>query len=156
MISKEALTKITESKLEGQETLFLVELTVSPSNDIEIVIDSDTYVSIEQCITLSKAIEADLDREVEDFSLSVYSSGIGQPLLKERQFRKCVGKPVEVVLKKGIKITGLLAEFTGQAIVLEYQTKEAVEGKKRKELVTHQQRIEMEEIKSVVQELEIK
>lgn len=156
MINKDSLIKITEDKLTSSEALFLVDLTVSPANDIEIVIDSDTYVSIDQCIVLSKSIEAELDREVEDFSLSVYSSGIGQPLLKERQFHKCVGKPVEVVLKKGTKLTGILVEFTGQSITLEYQSKEAVEGKKRKELVTHNQTIEMADIKSVVQELEIK
>lgn len=156
MISKEILTQITEAKLEGQQDLFLVDLSVNQANDIEIVIDSDTYVSIDQCITLSKAIEGELDREAEDFSLSVYSSGIGQPLIKERQFHKCVGKPVEVVLKKGVKLTGVLSEFTGDAIVLEYQRKEAIEGKKRKEMVTYNDRIEMADIKSVVQELEIK
>lgn len=156
MISKELLMNIVESKLAQEQGLFLVDLSVSAGNDIEIVIDSDTYVSIEECIRLSKAVEGEFDREVEDFSLSVYSSGIGEPLVKERQFVKCLGKPVEVVLRRGVKLTGLLGEYLGDALVLEYQVMEAVQGKKRKEPVTHRDRIEMTDVKSVVQELEIK
>lgn len=145
---------VAEENLTGD--LFLVSVKSTPSNEIEVVIDSDTRVSIEQCIVLSKAIEGTFDREVEDYELTVISSGIGQPLELLRQYQKVMGRPVEVLLKSGIKVRGELVAATDESISVKYATKMAVEGKKRKELVEITESYLMSDIKSTKEELDIK
>ena len=105
---------------------------------------------------LSRAIEASLDREQEDFELTVTSAGIGQPLRMLRQYRKLIGREVEVVLKEGGKLVATLTDATGEAITVEYQEKAAVEGKKRKELVTRRRELPLAEVKSTCEHLSFK
>lgn len=79
MIDTKQIIEIAERHAEGSE-LFVVGCTVSPANEVELTIDSDASVDIEQCIALSRAIEAELDRDAEDFELTVMSAGIGSEL----------------------------------------------------------------------------
>ncbi len=99
-------------------------------NDIELTIDSDTSVAIDACAELSRAVEAQFDRDEEDFSLTVMSAGIGSELNSLRQYRKLVGKSAEVLLTNGVKILAKLDEADG-GITLSYEEKQAVEGKKQ-------------------------
>ncbi len=101
MIDCGKINDIVSRFIEGTD-LFLVAIDCHPSNVIEVVIDSDTAVPIEKCAELSRAIESGLDREEEDFELTVMSAGIGEPLVLPRQFRKHMGKTVEGVLKNGL------------------------------------------------------
>ena len=96
------------------------------------------------------------DREQEDFELTVTSAGIGQPLRMLRQYRKLIGREVEVVLKEGGKLVATLIDATGEAITVEYQEKAAVEGKKRKELVTRRRELPLAEVKSTCEHLSFK
>lgn len=155
MIEKEQITAIAERHLEGSDR-FVVGCKISPANEIELTIDSDSSVDIEQCITLSRAIEAELDREAEDFELTVMSAGIGEPLVVLRQYRKLVGRSVEVILKNGIKVLAKLDEVTDEAITLSYEEKQAIEGKKRKQLVKVTRTYPFEEIKSTAEYLDFK
>lgn len=155
MINKQTIEEIALRHLEDSG-LFLVEINCSPSNEIEVVVDADNYLTIEDCIKLSKAIEGELDREAEDFELSVYSAGIGQPLKIHRQYLKTVSRPVELILRSGLKITGMLTAVTDDGLTIEYQVKEAVEGKKRKELVTKSDSYTFDQIKTTKEELTIK
>lgn len=115
--------------------MFVVECTSTPGNEIELTIDSDTSVGIDACVALSRAVEADLDRDAEDFSLTVASAGIGSELRTLRQYRKLVGRPVEVLLTNGVKILAHLDEATDEGVTLSYEEKQAVEGRKRKQPV---------------------
>ena len=63
------------------------------------------------------------------------SAGIGSELRSLRQYRKLVGSSVEVLLTSGIKLLARLDEVTDEGITLSYEEKQAVEGKKRKQLV---------------------
>ena len=92
MTDTKKIIEAAERHLEGTD-LFVVECTSTPGNDIELTIDSDTSVGIDACAELSRAIEAELDREEEDFSLTVMSAGIGSELRSLRQYRKLVGRP---------------------------------------------------------------
>ncbi len=134
MIDTKKIVALAEQKMEGTD-LFVVECSVSPANEIELTIDSDKSVAIDTCVELSRAIEAELDREEEDFSLMVASAGIGSELKSLRQYRKLVGRSVEVLLLNGIKILARLDEVTDEGITLFYEEKQAVEGHKRKQLV---------------------
>jgi len=133
MIDCKKITEIAEEALEGTDR-FVVECTCSPSNEVELLIDSDTSVSIDACAELSRTIEAAFDRDEEDFSLTVASAGIGNELKVLRQYVKLIGKPVEVLLRSGAKLLAVLDAADENAVTLSYDEKVAIEGKKRKEL----------------------
>jgi len=134
MIDIKKITQIAEQKLEGSN-LFVVGCTCSATNEIELTVDSDTSVDIDACVALSRAIEAEFDRDEEDFSLTVASAGIGSELKTLRQYRKLIGRPIEVLLISGIKVLATLDEVSEDMITLSYDEKQVVEGKKRKQLV---------------------
>lgn len=118
MIDKAYVVDKVEGFLDGG-SLFLVTVMVSADNRIEVFIDGDEGVKIQDCIDLSRKLEACLDREQEDFELSVLSWGLGEPLKMKRQFEKNIGNSVEVVCVDGRKIEGRLSEVSEDGFVLE-------------------------------------
>ena len=155
MIDVTRVREIAETQMEGTD-LFVVEVRVSPANEIVVTVDSDTQVGIDRCVELSRSIEGALDREQEDFELTVMSAGIGQPLKMLRQYRKLIGRPVEVILKDGGKIVGNLTDASETSIDVEYEERVAVEGKKRKQLVTTRRELSLDEVKSTCEYLDFK
>ena len=155
MIDTKKIVAAAERKMEGTD-MFVVECTCSAANDIELTVDSDTSVDIDVCVALSRAVEAEFDREAEDFSLTVMSAGIGSELRCLRQYRKLVGHPVEVLLTDGVKILATLDAADEQGIVLSYDRKESVEGKKRKQLVHVTESYPFERIKFTKEWLDFK
>lgn len=134
MIDSKIVIEIAERHIEGSD-LFVVSCSVSPAGDIELLIDSDTSVSIDACAELNRALEAELDRDSEDFSLTVASAGIGSELRSIRQYRKLVGSSIEVLLTSSEKILACLDAVDEAGITLSYDEKQTVEGKKRKQTV---------------------
>ena len=129
---------------------YLVEVTVSKENDVEVVIESEEgIVVLEDCVAISRYFETVFDREKEDYSLTVTSAGLDQPFKVLKQFEKAVGSKVEVSLKGGRKMVALLSAVDKDSITLTYSVKEAVEGKKKKELVEHTDRFEMDQVNAV-------
>ena len=155
MIDVTRVREIAETQMEGTD-LFVVEVRVSPANEIVVTVDSDTQVGIDRCVELSRSIEGALDREQEDFELTVMSAGIGQPLKMLRQYRKLIGRPVEVILKDGGKIVGNLTDASESSIAVEYEERVVVEGKKRKQLVTTRRELSLDEGKSTCEYLDFK
>ncbi len=145
MIEKSKIAEIVNEKLANDQ--FLVDVTVSSSNVIHIMIDSDTGISINQIVEISRYVESKLDRDAEDFELSVYSAGLSEPFRMVRQYKKNVGTEIEVFFPGGQKLAGILTSADDQGINLEVTTKEKVEGSKKKELVTRVHRFEYSEIK---------
>ena len=129
---KELLT-VVEKTLEGTD-MFVVDCIITPDNTIDLILDSDTSVSIDTCAMLNRAIGEAFDRDVEDYSLTVASAGIGEPLKLVRQYKKLVGESVEVLLKSGIKILATLDDVTDEAITISYDEAVVVEGKKKKQM----------------------
>ncbi len=155
MIDKHKIEEIASGLL-GDGELFLVEVNITPGNEIEVVIDSDSSVDIDDCVELSRAIEEKLDREEEDFELTVASAGIGQPLRILRQYLKLIGSPVEVVLCNGTKILAELRDADEHSVTLAYKEMRAVEGRKRKQEFEVVQTYPLEEIKSTKEYLDFK
>lgn len=155
MIEAQKVIEIAEKILEGSD-MFVVDCKTSPAGDIELLIDSDTAVKLDDCARINRAIEAELDREVEDYSLLVASAGIGSELKLLRQYRKILGGSVEVLLKDGIKILAKLDEANDEGITLSYEEKQMVEGKKRKQTVEVTKKYKWEEIKYVKEYLDFK
>lgn len=115
MITKEFITDLATKALENTDR-YVVDLTVSNSNVINVYIDADSSVTIDHCIELSRFIEGSLDREVEDFELSVSSAGIDYPLLKRRQLNKYIEKELEITKKDGIKKVYKLLSYNDDAV----------------------------------------
>jgi len=145
MIDKVLIAGIVNEKL--TEDQFLVDVTISSSNVIHVMVDSDSGISINQIVEISRYIEDKLDREVEDFELSVFSAGLSEPFSLLRQYKKNMGTEIEVLLTNGQKFIGLMTKADDQGIDLEVTTKEKSEGSKKKELITRVHPIGYSEIK---------
>ena len=129
---------------------FLVDVSVSKDNDIVVTIESENgKIELDDCVALSRFFETRFDREVEDYSLTMTSAGLDQPFKVLKQFEKAVGSKVEIQLKGGRKIVALLEAADEDSVTLKYSVKEAVEGKKKKELVEHVDRFTMDQVNSV-------
>ena len=129
---------------------FLVDVSVSKDNDIVVTIESENgKIELDDCVALSRYFETQFDRETEDYSLTMTSAGLDQPFKVLKQFEKAVGTKVEVQLKGGKKMVAVLEAADEEGVTLKYSVKEAVEGKKKKELVEHVDRFTMEQVNSV-------
>ena len=129
---------------------FLVDVSVSKDNDIVVTIESENgKIELDDCVALSRYFETRFDREVEDYSLTMTSAGLDQPFKVLKQFEKAVGTKVEVQLRGGKKMVALLEAADEESVTLKYSVKEAVEGKKKKELVEHVDRFTMDQVNSV-------
>ncbi len=147
-----------------EDKLFLVEVK-GRGDEFEVTIDSDDRVTVEDCVLLTKAIEGRFDRDLpeNDFSLTVSSAGIGQPLRVARQYRKLVGRAVEVLLASGTKIVGTLeaAEMANdgremESITLSYPEKQRPEGQKRPQIVTVTKTFPLSEVKTTSEHIDFK
>ena len=118
MINKEQVSTLCEEALTDTDR-FLVEVKVKPNNVIEVYIDSDSAVNIDHCAELSRFINERLDRDVEDYELSVLSWGLSGALKMDRQLRKYVGKEVEVKTKETGKMQGKLIGFDDEKVEIE-------------------------------------
>ena len=87
---------------------------------------------------------------MEDFSLTVYSAGIGYPFKVPQQYIKNIGNRVEVLLTNEQKTEGILKAYNENAIIIETQEKQKEEGKKNKKIiVTLEKEIPHTDIKEV-------
>ena len=117
MIEKIKILELVNSALEGSDK-FLVNLKITPDNRIFVDIDGDNGVTIDDCIELSRTIEGQLNRDEEDFELNVGSAGADMPLKLTRQYRKNVGRELEVVTVDGEHAEGTLEDAGEEGIVL--------------------------------------
>lgn len=147
MIAKEQIIKLAGEALEGTDR-YVVNVTVSNDNVIELFIDSDTAVTIDDCVELSRYVEEHLDRETEDFELSVSSAGIDEPLLVTRQYGKYIGGNVFITKKDSEKKMYKLISFND--LQVEVQEAEAKKyGKLTKILYHDNATILIEDIKEI-------
>ena len=113
---------------------FVVSLSISPANDIVVVLDSLSSITIERCSAISKGIEAALDRDKEDFSIEVGSASLSDPFRNEHQFAKHQGDPIVVLFSDGMKRNGILLSSDQEGFVLQYEEMiPSPDGKRRYE-----------------------
>lgn len=135
MIDKEKVQAVVNQELEGKD-LFLVDLKIGKDNKISVIIDGDNGVTIQNCIDLSKQIEKNFDREVEDYELSVLSSGVGEPLKLNRQYKKNIGRNIELItMEEGEKIVGELLMVDDEKIFVKIQPKKKKDPIVEKEIL---------------------
>nr|WP_321221648.1 ribosome assembly cofactor RimP [uncultured Psychroserpens sp.] len=121
---RDTVNSLLNDALEEREDLFLISLDVLPDNAIKIIIDGDNGVLVEDCIFISRAIEHNLDREEQDFSLEVLSAGATEPLVNTRQYMKNIGRTLSVKTNENETVEGLLTQANDKTILLEWKTRE--------------------------------
>lgn len=147
MISVEKIESIVGDYIAGSE-VFIVDVSVSNQNIIEVLVDSTEGIQISYCAELSKHIESFFDRDKDDFELTVASAGISEPFKKLAQYKKFEGSEVEVKLADGAKMVGTMIDVNEDGFTITYQTKELVEGKKRKQIIDKSEAMLYKDIKS--------
>ena len=146
MIEKKMLIVLTEEYLKDSPN-YLVDVIVGADNTITVEIDNDRGVDIDDCVALSRHLESELDRDAEDFELTVTSAGLTSPFKTQRQYRKYEGKEVEVLGKNGQKMTGLLKSSNAEGFTLTVSKKVKPEGAKRKTEMEEDIRFAFDEVK---------
>ncbi len=147
MISEERIRELVEKSLQSSAS-FIAGVRITSANRITVLLDNDLQgISISDCVEVSRSVEAGLNRDEEDFELEVSSAGIGEPFLIARQYKKNLGKQVQVLTREGKKITGKLVEASDNGIVVEEKYKERLEGKKKRQIVVQQNNLDFENIK---------
>src|SRR5659263_707281 len=96
MTFKEKINTVLAESLLEKPSVFLIDLTITDAFKVIITLDGDNGVALQDCIDISRAIDANLDREEQDFSLEVASVGVGSPLKMVRQYKKNVGRTLIV------------------------------------------------------------
>ena len=165
----EGKTGITEERMKKEEIIqaveaavaergcFIVDVTVNAMNDVEIVLEKeDGIVDWDDCAAIDKVVHEAFDQDVEDYSLTVSSAGLDRPFKVLKQYLKAVGSKVDVKFKGGRRLVALLKAATEEAVTLQYTALEAVEGKKKKEKVEHEETCSLAEINSVTPYIDFK
>lgn len=152
MIDKTKLKEFIESQLEGTE-YFLTDLKVSARNEITVEIDSMVPGDIEECVALTRAIESEFDRDVEDYELEVGTAGLTSPLKVKKQYEKYIGRDLDILTKDGRKIKGMLRNVFDDDIVVEMDRKVKKEGQKKPVMERVSETIPFADIKKAVYDL---
>ena len=136
--------------LDSREDLFLIDLKISANNDIVVILDGDNGVSLQDCLDGSRAIENNLDREEEDFSLQVMSAGLSEPLSNARQYAKNIGREVELTFENSEKLTGEIVAVDENAVTLLLRYRKPKDIGKGKVDVEEERMIAYSEIKKAM------
>jgi len=149
MTFKEKVNSLLVAGLIEKPSIFLIDLTITDSFKIIVNLDGDNGVALQDCIDISRAIENNLDREEQDFSLEVASVGVGSPLKMVRQYKKNLGRTLIVKLASET-IEAELVEANDNFIILSWKAREAKKLGKGKETVHKRQEIPYSEIKEAI------
>lgn len=142
---EEKVKKLLHKAFQEYPQLFLINLKISPANDIQVIIDGDDGVSVQNCIDISRAIEHQLDREEADFSLEVLSAGATEPLVFNRQYPKNIGRELKVKTTQG-NFQGILEEVLQNEIIISWKEREPKPTGKGKITVQKKENISFAEI----------
>lgn len=130
MIDKARLTEVVEDAIKGTD-MFLVDINISADNRVVIELDSKDGMDIDACAKVTRKIEEQFDRDVEDYELEVGSAGLTSPFKVKAQYMKNLGNEIEVVTRDGRKLQGTLASVGADDFTIEVPTKVKPEGAKR-------------------------
>ena len=145
-MNQAALKDIVDEALALNESLYLIELSISVNNKVQVVVDGDNGVPLSECIRISRSINDTFDREEEDFSLEVATPDIAHPLKVKRQYIKNINRILKVKTAEE-EYEGTLIEADEDKIVLQWKAREPKPIGKGKVTVEKTATIEYSEIK---------
>ena len=150
MTFRNKVQELLEAVLAEREHLFLIDLSINEANKISVVLDGDFGVNLQDCIDVSRAIENNLDREEQDFSIEVASAGVSSPLKLVRQFKKNIGRTLKVKTIASEEVEAKLTSADDEKITLEWQAREPKKIGKGKETVEKKLELPYENIKEAI------
>lgn len=154
MIEESRLEKIVRRVLQEKEA-FLVELKSDEHNQIQILVDDLPGITLEKLGQISRGIEELLDRETEDFSLTLSSPGVGSPLKVADQYQQNIGRLLKVQTVEG-EFRGRLEQFSEGKILLSWSAREPKPVGKGKRTVKKEKKIALADVTSAIVEIEFK
>ncbi|MGG7033978.1 MAG: ribosome assembly cofactor RimP [Flavobacterium sp.] len=149
MTFREKVLNSLEEALKDKPSIFLIDVSINDSFKITVTIDGDNGVVLQDCIDISRAVENNLDREEQDFSLEVASAGVSSPLKLLRQYKKNIGRTLKVKLATET-IEAELADANDEFIILAWEAREPKKIGKGKETVQKTREIPYTEIKEAI------
>ena len=126
MITESIIRALVEEKMEDTDQ-FIVSVRVMPTNRIRVYVDAVGGINVNDCVGISRHIEGNLDREVEDYELEVSSPGLTEPFQHPLQYKKNVGREIKVTTVEGVSWKGELIAFNGTDIILQPEKKKKKE-----------------------------
>lgn len=147
---KEKVVQLLNSALQERQELFLIDCSINDANKITIILDGDYGVTLQDCVDISRAVEHNLDREEQDFSLEVASAGVSTPLKIARQYKKNIGRTLRIKTNNGAEIEAILQLADDEKITLTWAARGPKAIGKGKETVQKTQDIQYTEIKEAI------
>jgi len=141
-----AVKDLVDEALALNESLYLIDLSISVNNKIQVVVDGDIGVPLSECIRISRNVNDQLDREEEDFSLEVTTPDIAHPLKVKRQYIKNLNRILKVKTLEE-ELEGTLVQADEDKIVLNWKAREPKPIGKGKVTVRKTATIEYKDIK---------
>ena len=129
-LDKDRFIEVIEKQL-TDSLLFLVDIEVSAKGVVNVFIDGDEGVNLKDCIVLTKHIESEIDRDIEDYELTVSSAGLNNPLKLPRQYKKNVGRKLSIITTEDEQIEAELKNADEEGIEVYYKTREKINNKKK-------------------------
>jgi ribosome maturation factor RimP len=131
LTSIQAIEDLVGQLLSESEDVFLVSVRIKPTNNIKVFLDADTGLSIDKCVKINRQMYRTIEENAwypdGNFSLEVSSAGVEEPLKMLRQYKKNIGRNVEVILNDDSTFEGKLLEANENLVQLEL-----IEGKNKK------------------------
>ncbi|OFX88177.1 MAG: ribosome assembly cofactor RimP [Bacteroidetes bacterium GWF2_33_16] len=147
MITKDDIIGIIQ-ELVTQKDAYIVDVKIGASNQITIELDGAKGISIDDCVEVSKLIDSKLNRDEEDYELEVSSAGLSSAFKVIQQYYKNIGQEIEILVKNGKKLTGILKSVNENGFILEITKLERVEGEKKKQKIVEEIQLLFTDVKS--------
>src|SRR5690606_7871408 len=128
---EDRVIELVNEKIADRGDLFLVSAKMHANGKLEVLVDGDQGISIQDCAAISRHVGFHLEEEgIVDhaYRLEVSSPGVDTPLASLRQYRKNIGRNVQVKLADGKTVEGELLEAEAEGITIADKVKE--KGKK--------------------------
>ena len=127
--------------------LFVVSIEISKDNDVDVTIDADERdITLDDCVAMTGYIQEKVDRDVEDYSLTIGSAGLSSPFKVPRQYKKFVGSEIQITRLGGERVKATLLAADDSGVDISWQKKGEGKGKKAMETVT--EHLDYNEIKT--------
>ncbi len=112
--------------LKDQPEHFLVDVRIKPTNNVRVYLDADEGMPLSVLISYNRSLYKIMEESGMypdgNFSLEVSSPGLDEPLKKHRQYKKNIGRSLDIVLLDGTRKEGKLLEVAVEGITMETET----------------------------------
>lgn len=132
MITSAQLEQALQKQLDGTPH-FLVSASVRPGGKAVVEVDNDDApITLADLTAINKGLQEAFGEALDDMEVQVGSPGLGNPFKVERQYRKRIGKKVDVALVDGTALQGILEAYDHSGITLRILQPSKVKGRQPK------------------------